>query len=348
MDRGRDEPAWRRHGAVGRAGRLLLRRDADARRLDDPAEGPLARRAAAAVRGDRVRRRAGRALPGAARARSTTFVEHFADAMPALAHLPGPNPEGRRMLALVDEPRLRRILAIMLDEDEFLGPHGIRAISRRHLEQPCRVRLGRPALRGSLPARGVRHRHVRRQLELARAGVVPDEPGDPARALPAAPLLRRPAEGRVPDRLGKRAEPARGRARDRRPPDRRRSSRTRTAAGRCSAGSRSSRPIRTGTTCCCSTSTSTATTAPASAPATRPAGPARSRCCSCSAGALRAEAARVASRSADDAPARPPDGLRDQHRGLAGAARPAARPRSARCRTPTGTRSRRCRSTRSG
>jgi hypothetical protein len=26
----------------------------------------------------------------------------------------------------------------MLDEDEFLGPHGIRAISRRHLEHPCR------------------------------------------------------------------------------------------------------------------------------------------------------------------------------------------------------------------
>jgi hypothetical protein len=25
----------------------------------------------------------------------------------------------------------------MLDEDEFLGPHGIRAISRRHLEAPC-------------------------------------------------------------------------------------------------------------------------------------------------------------------------------------------------------------------
>ena len=25
----------------------------------------------------------------------------------------------------------------MLDEEEFLGPHGIRAISRRHLDQPC-------------------------------------------------------------------------------------------------------------------------------------------------------------------------------------------------------------------
>ena len=41
------------------------------------------------------------------------------------------------MVALVDEERMRRILAIMLDEDEFLGPHGIRAISRRHLDQPC-------------------------------------------------------------------------------------------------------------------------------------------------------------------------------------------------------------------
>ena len=40
------------------------------------------------------------------------------------------------MLSLVDEHRLRRILSVMLDEDEFLGPHGIRAISRRHLEQP--------------------------------------------------------------------------------------------------------------------------------------------------------------------------------------------------------------------
>jgi hypothetical protein len=69
--------------------------------------------------------------------RAAKFVEHFSDAVPALAHLPGPSPEGRRLLSLVDEDRLRRILAAMLDEEEFLGPHGIRAISRRHLEQPC-------------------------------------------------------------------------------------------------------------------------------------------------------------------------------------------------------------------
>ena len=64
------------------------------------------------------------------------FVDRFSDSLPELAHLPGVSPEGRRMTSLVDEHRLRRILGVMLDEDEFLSPHGIRAISRRHLEQP--------------------------------------------------------------------------------------------------------------------------------------------------------------------------------------------------------------------
>ncbi len=64
------------------------------------------------------------------------FVRDFSDALPSLANLPGPNADGRRIISLVDEPRLRQILETMLDEDEFLGPHGIRAISRRHLDQP--------------------------------------------------------------------------------------------------------------------------------------------------------------------------------------------------------------------
>ena len=68
--------------------------------------------------------------------RISEFIERFSDSLPELTHLPGPNPEGRRIMQLVDEERLRRILEIMLDEAEFLGPHGIRAISRRHLEQP--------------------------------------------------------------------------------------------------------------------------------------------------------------------------------------------------------------------
>ena len=84
--------------------------------------------------------------------------------------------------------------------------------------QSGRVRLGRPALRGPLSPGRVRHRHVRRQLQLARPGLVPDEPGDHAWPVAAVPLLRRPAEGRVPDGLRPADEPARGGQRDQQAP----------------------------------------------------------------------------------------------------------------------------------
>lgn len=47
-----------------------------------------------------------------------------------------PGVEGRRLLAIVDEKKLRRILVKMLDEQEFLSPYGIRSLSRYHLEHP--------------------------------------------------------------------------------------------------------------------------------------------------------------------------------------------------------------------
>jgi hypothetical protein len=47
----------------------------------------------------------------------------------------------------VDETKLRRILTRMLDEQEFLGPYGIRALSRRHLENPYVFRQGEQELR---------------------------------------------------------------------------------------------------------------------------------------------------------------------------------------------------------
>ena len=43
---------------------------------------------------------------------------------------------GRGISALVNEERLRRILTKMLDENEFLSPHGIRSISRFHAQHP--------------------------------------------------------------------------------------------------------------------------------------------------------------------------------------------------------------------
>jgi hypothetical protein len=49
---------------------------------------------------------------------------------------------GPVLFSLFDETRLRRILARMLDEEEFLGPHGIRAVSRWHAEHPYVFTVG--------------------------------------------------------------------------------------------------------------------------------------------------------------------------------------------------------------
>jgi len=43
---------------------------------------------------------------------------------------------GRRLLAIFNEEKLRRVLTRMLDETEFLSPYGIRSISRFHREHP--------------------------------------------------------------------------------------------------------------------------------------------------------------------------------------------------------------------
>ncbi len=48
----------------------------------------------------------------------------------------------RGLMALVGPNRLRRILACMLDENEFLGAHGIRALSRYHLDHPYIFQTG--------------------------------------------------------------------------------------------------------------------------------------------------------------------------------------------------------------
>jgi hypothetical protein len=45
----------------------------------------------------------------------------------------------RRFLSLVNRQRLKRVLRYMLDEAEFLSPHGIRAVSRYHLAHPYRL-----------------------------------------------------------------------------------------------------------------------------------------------------------------------------------------------------------------
>jgi len=56
-----------------------------------------------------------------------------------IANIAPPNKTGvagRRLLAILNEDKLRKVLARMLDEDRFLSPYGIRSLSRYHLEHP--------------------------------------------------------------------------------------------------------------------------------------------------------------------------------------------------------------------
>jgi hypothetical protein len=70
----------------------------------------------------------------------------FLEARPELLsfiHDPGKVGQGgRRLGAILGETKLRRVLEKMLDENEFLSPYGIRALSRFHAEHPYVFRVG--------------------------------------------------------------------------------------------------------------------------------------------------------------------------------------------------------------
>jgi mannosylglycerate hydrolase MGH1-like protein/glycosyl hydrolase family 63 len=75
------------------------------------------------------------------RRRLDWFIEHRPDLAGSVACMRSPGHGERRLLSVVDGDRLRRILAVMLDEREFLSPYGIRAVSRLHHDQPYVLRV---------------------------------------------------------------------------------------------------------------------------------------------------------------------------------------------------------------
>jgi hypothetical protein len=84
-------------------------------------------------------------------------MKMFLDSHPDLtAFIHDPEKPGyadRKLGAILDETRLRRVLARMLDEAEFLSPHGIRSLSRYHEEHPYVFQSGQQEYRVAyLPA----------------------------------------------------------------------------------------------------------------------------------------------------------------------------------------------------
>ncbi len=76
-------------------------------------------------------------------ARARAFTARHPDLIATMAPPTREGYAGRRLLALLNEDKLRRVLARMLDQDEFLSPFGVRALSRHHLEQPYVFSVGR-------------------------------------------------------------------------------------------------------------------------------------------------------------------------------------------------------------
>ena len=98
---------------------------------------------------------------------------------------------GLRLLGIPTRERLERVLRYVLDEDEFLSPYGIRSLSKFHQDNPFVFNVNGEELRVAYVPGESDRPDVRRQFQLARADLVPDEfPADRSvRAI--SPVLRR-------------------------------------------------------------------------------------------------------------------------------------------------------------
>ena len=64
------------------------------------------------------------------------FINNRSDLTENVACMRTPGHDERRLLSIVSRDQLQSVLRFMLDENEFLSPYGIRAISRYHKENP--------------------------------------------------------------------------------------------------------------------------------------------------------------------------------------------------------------------
>ena len=80
--------------------------------------------------------------------RLADMIEMFRKRHPELVSQVAPTDQGfigykgRRLLSILNQRKLERVLGYLLDENEFLGPYGIRSLSRYHLEHPFTFFVG--------------------------------------------------------------------------------------------------------------------------------------------------------------------------------------------------------------
>jgi hypothetical protein len=76
------------------------------------------------------------------RRRTEWFLKNRPDLTESISCLQNPGQNNRRLLAVVTEDKLRRVLTTMLSEEEFLSDNGIRALSRHYRDNPYEIEIG--------------------------------------------------------------------------------------------------------------------------------------------------------------------------------------------------------------
>ena len=69
------------------------------------------------------------------------FIDHRPDLVASIKPAVVPGDNKMLLLGFVREDQLRSLLSYMLDENEFLSPYGVRAVSRHHLAHPLVLHL---------------------------------------------------------------------------------------------------------------------------------------------------------------------------------------------------------------
>lgn len=69
------------------------------------------------------------------------FINHRSDLCDKVACMVTPGQNDRRILAILDQDKLKKLLKVMLDEEEFLSPYGIRSVSKCHEEKPFSLEI---------------------------------------------------------------------------------------------------------------------------------------------------------------------------------------------------------------
>jgi hypothetical protein len=70
------------------------------------------------------------------RRRMEWFIKYRPELAANIPMMTKPGEHGRRLLSLISQPQLERVMARMLDPDQFLSDYGLRSLSKEHEEHP--------------------------------------------------------------------------------------------------------------------------------------------------------------------------------------------------------------------